>query len=76
MSGLSQERSAAGFDFSKNLEFIKESNKNQFSDGDIKITENSKRLVISIKEIEKSKENAKLLIDMLEYIKTMILALA
>jgi hypothetical protein len=63
-------------DFSHNLEFIKESNKNQFLDGDIKITENSKRLVISIKEIEKSKENAKLLIDMLEYIKTMILALA
>lgn len=63
-------------DFSHNLEFIKESNKNQFIDGDIKITENSKRLVISIKDIEKSKENAKALIDMLEYIKTMILALA
>lgn len=63
-------------DFSHTLEFIKESNKNQFIDGDIKITENSKRLVISIKDVEKSKENAKLLIDMLEYIKTMILALA
>ncbi|HUX95066.1 MAG TPA: hypothetical protein VMV47_04975 [Bacteroidales bacterium] len=63
-------------EFSTNFAFTKDSNKSKFAVEDIKITENSKRLVISIKDVEKSQENAKLLIDMLEYIKTMILALA
>lgn len=63
-------------DFSKNLEFIKNSKRTQFIKDDIQITENGKRLVISINDIDKSDENAKLLVDMFEYIKTMILALA
>lgn len=63
-------------EFSENFDFTKDSKKSKFSSADVKIIEDSKRLVISIKDIEKSKESAKLLIDMLEYIKTMILALA
>jgi len=63
-------------DFSLNFEFVKNTNKNKYSDEDIKINKDGTRLVISIKDIEKSNENAKLLIDLLEYIKTMILALA
>lgn len=63
-------------DFSENIDFIKKSNKVQFSDDDIKITENGKRIIISLKDIEKSNESARALINLLEYIKTMILALA
>jgi len=63
-------------DFSDNIEFNKRTNKNQFSDNDIKITDKGKRIVISIKDIDKSNENARTLINMLEYIKTLILALA
>ena len=63
-------------EFSENIEFIKQTNKNQFTDSDIKITENGKRIVISIKDIEKSNDSARALINMLEYIKTMILAIA
>ena len=42
----------------------------------IKITDNGKRLHISIKKIANTKENAKIAIDMIEYIKTLIIALA
>ena len=63
-------------EFSKNFEFLKLSKKIQFSEEDIKISDEGKRLSISLKDIDKSNENAKILIDMLEYIKTMIIALA
>lgn len=42
----------------------------------ITITDNGKRLHISIKKIANTKENAKIAIDMIEYIKTLIIALA
>lgn len=42
----------------------------------IKITDSGKRLHISIKKIANTKENAKIAIDMIEYIKTLIIALA
>lgn len=42
----------------------------------IKISDNGKRLNISIKKIANTKENAKIAIDMIEYIKTLIIALA
>ena len=42
----------------------------------IKITDNGKRLHISLKKIANTKENAKIAIDMIEYIKTLIIALA
>lgn len=42
----------------------------------IKITDNGKRIHISIKKIANTKENAKIAIDMIEYIKTLIIALA
>ena len=42
----------------------------------ITITDNGKRIHISIKKIANTKENAKLAIDMVEYIKTLIIALA
>ncbi len=42
----------------------------------IEITDNGKRLHISIKEIANTKDNAKIAIDMIEYIKTLIIALA
>jgi hypothetical protein len=63
-------------DFSKNIEFEKISGKVKFSNEDVRIGEQGKRLFISIKDIEKSDENAKMLVDMLEYIKTLILAIA
>ncbi|MBI9037820.1 MAG: hypothetical protein JEY97_06770 [Bacteroidales bacterium] len=42
----------------------------------IKIKDNGTRLHISIKKIANTKENAKIAIDMIEYIKTLIIALA
>lgn len=42
----------------------------------IKITYHGTRLQISIKKISNTKENAKIAIDMIEYIKTLIIALA
>ncbi|MDD5659930.1 MAG: hypothetical protein PHR39_08005 [Actinomycetota bacterium] len=42
----------------------------------IEITDKGKRLHISIKKIANTKDNAKTAIDMLEYIKTLIIALA
>lgn len=63
-------------EFSNKFEFEKKSQKTKFSEEDIKISEQGKRIIISIKDIEKSEENAKILIDLLEYIKTLILALA
>jgi len=42
----------------------------------IEITDNGKRLHISIKTIANTKDNAKIAIDMMEYIKTLIIALA
>lgn len=63
-------------DFSKNIEFTKKSAKAQFSEEDVKIVEDNKRLVISIKDLDKTIENTQALINLLEYIKTMILALA
>ena len=42
----------------------------------IEITDNGKRLHISIKKIANTKENAKIAVDMIEYIKTLIIALA
>ena len=42
----------------------------------IKITDNGKRIHISLKKIANTKENAKTAIDMIEYVKTLIIALA
>ncbi len=42
----------------------------------IKISEDGTRLYISIKKIANTKDNAKIAIDMMEYIKTLIIALA
>lgn len=42
----------------------------------IKISEDGTRLHISIKKIANTKYNAKIAIDMMEYIKTLIIALA
>ena len=42
----------------------------------IEITDKGTRLHISIKEIANTKDNAKIAIDMIEYIKTLIIALA
>lgn len=63
-------------DFSEGFEFTKKSQKNRFEDIDIKVFQDNTRLLISIKDVDKTEENAQKLIDMLEYVKTMILALA
>lgn len=42
----------------------------------IEITDNGKRLHVSIKKIANTKDNAKIAIDMIEYVKTLIIALA
>jgi len=42
----------------------------------IEITDKGKRLHISIKKIANTKDNAKIAIDMIEYVKTLIIALA
>ena len=42
----------------------------------IEITDNGKRLHISIMKIANTKDNAKIAIDMIEYVKTLIIALA
>ncbi len=63
-------------EFSSKLEFEKYANKNKYNDEDITVSKDGSRILISIINIDKTDENARLLIDLLEYIKTMILALA
>jgi len=62
-------------DFSKVFTF-ENSIKVKFLEEDVKLIEAYKRIVISIKDVEKTPDNAKRLIDLIEYIKTIILALA
>ena len=42
----------------------------------IRVTDSGKRLHVSLKEMANTKENAKALIDMIEYVKTIIIAIA
>ena len=58
--------------FQKRFEYVNKSD----SGIPIRITDNGKRIHISIKKIANTKENAKIAIDMIEYIKTLIIALA
>ena len=58
--------------FDGKFEYINKSD----SEIPIEITDNGKRLHISIKKIANTKDNAKIAIDMMEYIKTLIIALA